>query len=260
MKKTFLNQPQPVLTAMFAGQTSHELITTARHAEYEGANGLGISLEDLRPEFRNVDSLREIIEAVNLPCMFFFYRQDRHQNLDDEARQKVLLASALAGASVIDVMGDLYDPSPMEITYKPEAIDKQKHLIDEIHARGAHAIISSHMSCSRTTDQVVEHMLSLEARGADIVKIVTTVDSDEELAEAFRTTMVLRRELKTPYVHLCNGSYSRPHRCMCPLLGVSICFAVPQYDSRYISMGQPTVRAMRTILDNVHWNINEMCD
>ena len=30
--------------------------------------------------------------------------------------REVLLAAAEAGASIIDVMGDLYDPSPMELT------------------------------------------------------------------------------------------------------------------------------------------------
>ncbi|MGE9293516.1 MAG: type I 3-dehydroquinate dehydratase [Puniceicoccales bacterium] len=259
MKKIFLNQPHPVLTAIFAGQTPQELIATARHSEYEGADGLAASLEDLKPEYRNEDSLREIIAAVNLPWMFFFYRNDKQQELGDEERQEVLLAAALAGASVIDVMGDLYDPSERELTLNPDAIGRQNQLIAEIRARGAHAIISSHMACSRTTDEVVEHMLALEARGPDIVKIVTTVDTPDELAEAFRTTMVLKQKLKLPFVHLCNGKYSRPHRCMGPALGVSTFFAVPQYEPRY-SMGQPTVRAMRAIMDNLHWNINDVSE
>ena len=257
MKLSFLNQSIPVITGILAGQTPAELIAEARNCEFEGANGIAVSLEDLQPEFRNNDSLKSVIDAVNLPYMFLFYRSDRWQNLDDEARQEVLLTAAGAGASIIDVMGDLYDPSPMELTHNPEAIDRQKHLIDRIHAKGADVVISSHLQCARTTQQVIEHLKEVELRGADVVKIVTTADTEEELAEAFKTTMALKRELKTPFIHLCNGKYSRPHRFMGPALGTSIFFAVSHYESRY-GMGQPTIRSMKTVLENLHWNINQI--
>lgn len=80
---------------------------------------------------------------------------------------------------------------------------------------------------------MLEHLREVESRGADIVKIVTAVNTDEELAEAFRTTLMLKRELRTPFIHLCNGAYSRPHRFMGPALGVSVLFAVSHYEPRY---------------------------
>lgn len=255
MKKTFLNQSTPVVTGIFAGQTPAELIAESRYCEFEGALGLAVDLADLKPEFRNRDSIKSVIDAVNLPFMFFFYRSDKWQNLDDDGRQEVLLTAVDAGASIVDVMGDLYDPSPMEITHNPVAIDKQKRLIDKIHAKGAHVVISSHMQCARNTGEVLEHLLAVEQRGPDVVKIVTTANTPEELAEAFKTTMTLKQELKTPFIHLCNGGYSRPHRFMGPALGTSIFFAVSHYEPRY-GMGQPTIRAMKTVLDNLHWNIN----
>lgn len=257
MKPTFLNQPAPVITGIMAGQTPEELIAEARTAEFEGARGLAIDLADLKPEFRNRDALRGVIDAVNLPFMFFFYRRDRWQGLDDEGRQEVLLAAADAGADMIDVMGDLYDPSPMELTRNPAAIDRQRRLIEKIQGKGAGVVLSSHMECARTAEQALEHLRQGEARGADVVKIVTMADTPEELAEAVRTTLLLKRELKKPFIHLCNGKFSRPHRFLGPALGVSICFAVPRYEPRY-GMGQPLVRAMRTVMDNLHWNINEV--
>jgi len=257
MRFSFLNRPHPVITGIMAGQTPQELIAEAKNAEFDGAQGIAITLADLKPEFRNPQALKSIIDAVNLPFMFFFYRDDRWQGLDDDARQKVLLAAAEAGASMIDVMGDLYDPSPMGITRNPAAIDKQKRLIDRIHGKGADVVISSHMSCARTVEQVIEHMQELESRGPEVVKIVTTVDTEDELAEALRTTMALKRELKTPFIHLCNGRLSRPHRFFGPALGVSIAFAVHHYEPRY-GMTQPTIRAMKAVLDNLHWNISDV--
>lgn len=257
MKKTFLNQPYPVVAGIMAGQTPQELIAEAKNAEFDGAQGIAITLADLKPEFRNPEALRSIIDAVSLPLMFFFYRDDKWQDSADDERQELLLAAADVGASMIDVMGDLYDPSPLEITRSPAAIDKQKRLIDRIHAKGADVVISSHMACARTTEQVVEHMLALESRGPEVVKIVTTVDTEDELAEALRTTMALKRELKTPFIHLCNGKLSRPHRFFGPALGVSIAFAVHRYEPRY-GMTQPTIRAMKAVLDNLHWSINDV--
>ncbi len=257
MKRSFLTKPHPVLTGIMSGQTPQELIAEARNSEFAGAQGIAMDLSDLKPEFRNSESLRSVIDSVCLPFMFFFYRQDKWEDSSDETRQEVLLAAADAGASMIDVMGDLYDPSPMEITHDIAAIDKQRRLIDKIHAKGADVVISSHMSCSRTTPQVIEHMHALESRGPDVVKIVTCVNTDEELAEAFGTTMALKRELTKPFIHLCNGAYSRPHRFIGPAFGAAICFAVPRYEPRY-GMGQPTIQAMKAVLDNLHWNINEV--
>jgi 3-dehydroquinate dehydratase len=257
MKPSFLTQPPPVMTGIFAGQTPQELIAEARTAEFAGARGIAIDLSDVMPEFRNRASLKPVIDSVHLPFMFFFYRNDRQQNLDDNARQDVLLAAADAGAAMIDVMGDLYDPSPTELTHDAEAIDKQKRLIDAIHRRGVDVVMSSHLSCSQTTEQVLRHAQELKSRGPDVVKIVTCIDTDNELAEAFRTTLALKRELKTPFIHLCSGAFSRPHRFLCPALGVSIFFAVPRYDPRY-GMAQPTLTAMKAVLDNLHWNINEV--
>ncbi len=257
MRFSFLNRPPPVITGIMAGQTPQELIATARNAEFDGAQGIAISLEDLKPEFRKGEVLKGVIEAVNLPFMFFFYRNDRWGSPSDDERQELLLAAAGAGASMIDVMGDLYDPSPMEITRNPAAIDKQKRLIDRIHAQGADVVISSHMWCARTTEQVLEHMFALKSRGPEVVKIVTLADTEEELAEAFRTTMALKRELKTPFIHLCNGKFSRPHRFLGPAFGPSIAFAVHEYEPRY-GMPQPTIRAMRAVQDNLHWNIADV--
>lgn len=257
MRLSFLNKPYPVVTGIMAAETSQELINEAYNAEFDGAQGIAIELTQLKPEFRTREELGRIIASVALPFMFYYYRNDRWATPTDDERQEVLLAAADVGAAMIDVMGDLYDPSPREITYAPAAIDKQRRLIDKIHAKGADVVISSHMSEFRTLEQVLEHMTEIEKRGADVVKIVTAVNTDEELVEALRTTVALKRELRTPFIHLCNGRFSRIHRFMGPALGVSILFAVHRHDTLYAGY-PPTIKAMRAVLDNLHWNINDI--
>ncbi len=257
MRMSFFRDNRPVIAGIMGGRTPQELIANARNAEADGARGITVDLADLQPEFRNRASLQTVIEAVNLPFMFYAYRKNRNDGADDEPRQEVLLAAAEAGAAMIDVMGDLYDPSPLEITRDPRAIDKQKRLIEQIHAKGADVVISSHTQCPMTTEQVLEHLRETGSRGADVVKIVTTADTADELAEAFRTTMVLKRELGKPFIHLCGGTFSRPHRLLGLSLGVSIAFAVHGYDPRY-GFGQPTIRDMKAVLDHMHWDINDL--
>ncbi len=257
MRFSFFDQPSPVITAIMAGETPQEFIAEARNAEFDGAGAICAELNYLKPEFRNYDSLKGMIDAVDLPFMFVFYRNDKWGESNDEQRQEVLLTAAEAGASMIDVMGDLYDPSPMELTLNPQAIDKQKRLIDKIHGKGAQVVISSHMPCARTTEQVLEHMQEVASRGPDVVKIVTTANTEDELAEALKTTLTLKRELKLPFIHLCNGKFSRPHRFMGPVLGISIMFTVHRYREKY-GYNQPTIKAMKAVLENTHWDINKV--
>lgn len=255
---SFLNQSTPVIAGIIAGQTPQELMTRARESESKGAKGITIDLHDLKPEFRNTESFKRIINSVNLPFMFYFYRYDKWKKSSDDERQEVLLAAAEAGASMIDVMGDLYDPSPREITRDPRAIDKQKRLIDEIHDKGADVVLSTHTGCPMTTEEVIEHMMELEARGPEVVKIVTTVNTEAELAEALRTTIMLNSELKIPFIHLCTGKYGRPHRYMCPVLGTSILFAIPSYSERYQGLVQPTIESTKAVMENINWNIKNV--
>ena len=253
MRRSFLKLRKPVLTGIFSGETPQHLIAEARNAEAEGAQAIAVQLEALRPEFRTVDVFRQVVNSVNLPAMFTLYRSDKwHQA--DEARQDVLLAAVEAGAAMVDVIGDLYDPAPHEITHNADAIARQMELIDTIHKLGAEVVISSHTTVPRTTDEVVAHLREIEKREADVLKIVTQVQNADDLAEAFKTTLTLQREFKTPFIHLCSGPFSRPHRFVGPTLGPAIVFAVSRYAPESL-MPQPTIRAMKAALDAMNWHI-----
>jgi 3-dehydroquinate dehydratase len=83
----------------------------------------------------------------------------------------------------------------------------------------------------------------MEARGADLVKIVTRAETPEDLAEAFLTTSVLKKELKVPFIHLVSGAYARPHRIAGATLGGAIVFAVHHYEENK-EITQPTITEM----------------
>lgn len=256
MRASFFKRKSTVITALLTQEDSVEkLLSRIQEAVPLGAEGIAVELGSLPPELRTPENYRRFMDAApELPFMFILYRNDRWLGADDDARQKYLLDAASAGADVIDVMGDLFDPAPYELAVNPVAIEKQKALIREIHARGAKVIMSSHLSNhARTAQEVLAHLREQESRGADILKIVTGVNTEEELIEAFRTTMLLQRELDKPFVHLCNGKFSRPHRFLGPKFGVAIAFAVftetPQ--------SQPTIPQLKNVLGSIHWNIQD---
>ena len=243
----------PIVSALFDRVTVDEYISACTQASMDGADGMAIGLGALKPEFRNRKDLERIISCVPRPFYVYFYRNDKwipENNQDEDARQKLLLTAADAGAAMIDVMGDLYDPSPMEITRKPSAVRKQKKLIEKIHAKGAEVVISSHMKMFRSFEETLDHLQTLAERGADLVKIVTSIDTPEELAETLRTTVLLKKTMKIPFIHLCGGKYAKFHRFLCPSLGTFMSFAMVGYPGS-TAVPQPRILDLKKVIETI---------
>ena len=252
MRGSFFGHDTTVVTALFHvdGDMEQNLVLIRRSAA-NGAQGIALQLEDMPPEMRTMDNYRKLMDAApELPFMFISYRKDRWFGNDDAERQKCLLLAAESGAEVIDVMGDLYSPAPFELTRDPAAVARQKELIQQIHDLGAKVVMSSHTNQARTAEEILAHLREQSSRGADILKIVTQADTEEELTEAFRTTMLLKRALNKPFIQLCGGKFSRPHRYLGPKFGLAVAFATPEEKPGAV---QPSVRQLRTVLDTIDW-------
>ena len=252
MRGSFFGHNSTVVTALFhVTEDMEKNLALIRLSAANGAQGIALQLEDMPPEMRTRENYRKFMDAApELPFMFISYRKDKWFGNDDAERQKCLLLAAETGAEVIDVMGDLYSPAPFELTFDPAAVAKQKELIQQIHDRGAKVVMSSHTPHALSAERILEHLREQASRGADILKIVTQADTEEELTEAFRTTMLLHRALGKPFIQLCGGKFSRPHRYLGPKFGVAVAFATPEGKPGAV---QPSVRNLRTVLDTVDW-------
>ena len=256
MRPSFVSLPKPFIAAVITENDPDSFIATMRNAEYDGADAFDIHLRSLERQYHTINDLTRIIQCTDKPTLMINYRGDSKwegQRTDEERVESHLLA-VRAGASACDIMGDMFDPSPMELTRKPQAIDRQKKLIDKIHSQGAEVIMSSHTWVAMTTEQVLEHLKELESRGADMVKVAAAVNSEEELLEAFRTTVALKREMKVPFIHICMGQHGKLHRFVGPMLGSALIFCVQQYTPKG-HKEQPLVRAARAVLDNLDWRV-----
>ncbi|MBR7105085.1 MAG: type I 3-dehydroquinate dehydratase [Lentisphaeria bacterium] len=257
IKKSFFNNQRTVIAALLKGTSIEDYIRQCREAEFAGADGIAAELCLLPQEQRTEENFKRLMDEVRLPFMFCLYRNDQSFGKDDAARMDVLLTAARAGAEVIDVMGDLFDPSPRELTRNGDAIARQKEVIGQLHALGTKVIISSHMSCSLRAEEVLEHLQEQASRGADMVKIVTGIHSEEDLLEAIKTTMLLNRELQVPFVHLGTGSHSRIHRYLGMQLGAAVEFAVASHTASPALFAQPTIASFKAVQENLFWHINQ---
>ena len=254
IRKRFHLERPPLFTAIFCDDSVAALSRQARAAWYAGADGVCAELRNLRREDRTPERLRALVDASPLPTMCCLYRTDVLDKDDDDARTKTLLAALDAGAACIDVMGDLFDKSPREWTRKPSAVARQKRLITRIHDAGAQAILSSHPLCFLEPEEVLAQLKDFEKRGADIVKLVQTANTEEEFLAAVRATFLCRRELRAPFVHLVSGAFGDLHRFLAPSLGMTLTFATLDPRGAF-PMPQPPLANMKGVFNNLRFTM-----
>ena len=256
MKQTFLTLPRPFVCALIMQPDMPETIAQVHNADFAGAQAVGVHMRMMPPEDKTEEKLAALMRSTVRPVLAMHYRGELGGALRDEDRAQYLLRAARAGASIVDVMGDFYDPSPLEITHDRAAVARQKALIAEIHEAGCAVVMSSHMKESRTAEETLAHLRAFEERGADVVKIVPQVNTEEEMSEAFRTVLLLRRELEKPFIYVAGGRFGRHQRAIAPMFGSMLSFGA--YPARCTDsvMFQSPVEALRAIQENLYEHLD----
>lgn len=235
---------------MVQAPTVEETCLLIRNASYDGADAWGIQIENIKPEDQTEANIRAIVSCTNnMPIYATNYRGGKNVGRSDDDLAEGLKQLVRCGVTLVDVMGDYYDPTPGELTENPAAVEKQMKLIDEIHAMGGEVLMSSHVCRFIPAEEVLRIAKAHEARGADICKIVTAANSVEEEMENLRIITLLKQELHIPFLFLCGGSQCKRHRQLGALFGCCMWLTVGTYD-RYATPMQPLTRAIRAIADN----------
>jgi len=255
MKPTFLHQTRPLVTGMILKDNPDSIKFAVKNAINDGADCLGIQLEVLKKEYKTAENYKKIFTSCGgHPIYITNYRGRQNAGLSDEELTEELLRALSYGATLGDVPGSAFDGDSgmgigLELSMKQDAIDKQMRLIDKIHEMGKEALISSHVLKFTPAETVLEIACEQQRRGADIVKIVTAANSDEEQMENLRITTLLKKELKIPFLFLSGGTHSKIHRMIGPQLGCLTYLAVREFDE-YAVPTQPTIKAAKTVRDN----------
>ena len=253
MRPSFLRLQAPYLAAIVAEATPELASASILNGEHEGAEAFMVDLSLWARGALTRETLARVFHCTGRPMMPLCYRSRNlsAEAMDDDARAELMLLTIEAGAAACDIMGDMYAPAPRERTRDEGAIGKQKRLIERIHAMGAELLMSSHAQNEFIpAEDVLEHLRDFTSRGVDIAKIVVRADTEDELLEAFRTTVLLKRQLKAPFVHLCSGKYGRLQRYVAPSLGAALTFGV----RTSVEGPQPLVSAARRVLNELNWH------
>ena len=231
MKKSFLNSATPFVTEMVQAPTAGQAEIKIRNAIADGATAIGFQMSFLEKQYRTEETLTSIFSAAeDKPVYFTNYRSGLNEGTSDEELTDGLLFGLKCGATLVDVMGDTFDPSPEELTTNENAIAKQMKLIDEVHKKGGEVLMSSHVYEFRNAERVIKIALEQQRRGADIVKIVTGAQTQEEELKNLEICRLLKQELKVPFLFLSAGKYSCLHRTVGPALGVWVWLCFREYD------------------------------
>ena len=156
MKPTFLEYQKPLLCCMIPENTPDRAISAIMNAHYDGADAFGFQLEGWKPEHLTEETLRQVFKyCLGKPIYVTSYRHHSNEGKTDDECAEVLFTAIRAGATLVDVMADTYDPQPYELTHNAEAVEKQKALIERFHAAGAEVLMSCHTHTHLSEDEAV---------------------------------------------------------------------------------------------------------
>lgn len=250
MKPTFLKYDKPMLTVMLQCETPETAIGRIRNANCLGADAYGLQIESLKPEYHNPETYKRIFaEMKGKPSYVTYYRSCHNQGRTDEELADGIITAAESGATLCDVIGDLFCKHPDELTENEKAIKKQMKLIDTLHNKGAEVLMSSHLYKFAPAERVFEIAFEQKRRGADIIKIVTGADTMEQQIENLRITNLLKRELGKPFLFLSCGE-NKIHRRLGIALGCCMSLCVYEHDA-LSTPAQPLLSTMKTVRDTI---------
>ena len=245
IKPSFVNIQRPLLTVMVNDGTLAADKAIIANTLQGGAEAFCIQLELLKPEERTPEKLKELFASCEgRPIYITAYRQ----GLTDEQCVELMLRGLEAGATMCDVMGDLYQPSPDQMTFDAETVAKQKALIETIHERGGEVIMSAHLPDFRDAETVMAYARAQAERGADVVKIVSLAHTEEQMMVNINLTHRLKRELDRPFLFLNNGKHGKLLRQIGPALGSCMYLCLESYTDRRLGL-QPLLHAVKDIRD-----------
>lgn len=249
MKKTFLNQPLPLLTTMVQADNPDRIMELIDKSLPEGAEAFGMQFCQMKQEFRNKETYKKLFSYTDKPVYVTNYRYNINAGKSDDELAEGLIELAECGATLCDVMGDYFDKQPDEVATDSAAIDKQMRLIDKLHEKGAEVLMSSHVLKYTPAERVMEIALEHKRRGADICKIVTGADSMEQQIENLKIVNMLKENLGIPFLFLASGE-CRILRRIGGELGCCMYLCVHEYD-KLATATQPLLKKLKAIRDNM---------
>lgn len=245
----FYNLKKPLPTLMInSPQDYDDVILAIEKGIKNGAEAFGLCINSLPSEYRTKECLSDIFKAMKCRPAYVtnYARGNADPNISDEELAEQLIIALECGAKLIDIFGDMFCHSPFEITEDEAAVKKQKRLVEYIHKKGGEVLISSHTFKYMPPKEVLKIARLQAERGADVAKIVTNADTDEEIRNNFDILFMLKEKIPCDTLFLCNGEKAYLHRRFGPVITQSSMFlCVNEYED---GNNQPTIETVKKLL------------
>ena len=249
MKKTFLKYNKPTLTVMVQADNPQRIKELMDKSVLEGGEAFGMQFERMNPEYRTKKVYKELFSYSGKPTYVTNYRHTQNEGKSDDILAEELIELAECGATLCDVVGDLFDKQPDEMAINKDAIKKQMDLIDTLHQKGAEVLMSTHIFKYTPAQRILEIALEHQRRGADISKIVAGAETMEEQLENLKIINLLKQNLKIPFLFLAGGECKILRR-IGGEIGSCMSLCVYEYDN-FSTPTQPLLKNVKAIRDNM---------
>lgn len=240
--------PRPFIVNVVTDRSVAAAIATMRLAALEGAHAHEVNLPLLGPMERGIfatlaGAVRQPVYASCRRAAFLtVYGVDPTTlpSWQDGERMTQLLEAVRGGACAIDIELDTFAPNPApplgtpaaarfatiadapaEFTDEPEAVERQRQLIHEVHALGAEVILSCHTGRVLPSDAIVAIARDARDRGADVVKIVTACLRRRDLYQVLEAIATIATTISIPFTVVGTGPAGRLSRAIGTRFGAS---------------------------------------
>ena len=106
MRKSFVNVQTPMLAGVVKEKTPEMAISEILNYYHQGATGIDLHLSCLADEYKNVESIKRIVDLSPLPILALNYNQSYEGPFyedTDENKTALLLKGIEAGAAACDI-------------------------------------------------------------------------------------------------------------------------------------------------------------
>lgn len=251
----FSESGKPIIIGVVKEPTADAAISTIKNCEKEGATAFDLHVSLLEGKEREPESLARIFTECDSPILAVHYNnlpKGITQKNTSEERMAELVRAVEVGAAGIDMQGYTFckEPratlvgkdekkypfvtaNPKEVVLDDAVITRQRQIIDRVHALGGEVLMSTHTGVYLNTEQIVSLALEIEKREVDIIKLVTPVNTKEEVVEALGSIIELQKNIKNAKIHFhCSGRLGRITRYIAPYFDSAIVFATDYYNDR----------------------------
>lgn len=235
----YTTQKAPLLNGSVKRSTTDEVIAAIAKMEADGATAFNVHLTSLNVEYRNYESFKRIADCTDYPVMAIAYGDESNR----EYRIELMKEAVRAGFNIVDIPMNTFDAdskaslagtvfetaNPAEVSMNATVIEQQKALIQEFKDLGAEVLVSAHIGVSLTEAEGVALGKEMEARGADVAKIVLGNSANSMQDVVMQTNQTLQNELNIKFYYNASGNASKPYRTASALIGTHMVFCYAEY-------------------------------